>query len=67
MGDLVLDSGQESTVQLLVEGSFTPLDVSGKAVEVDEVLHDALVFMHVEIFEVSLCFTFEVIQTEVFS
>ena len=66
-GNLILDTVQKSVVQLLVEGSFAPLDMSGEVVEVDEVLHDVLVFVHVEIFEVTLCFTFRVMWSEVFS
>ena len=38
MGNFILDSGQESMVQLLVKGSSTPLDTSSEVVEVDKVL-----------------------------
>ena len=67
MGNPVLDLGQESTIQLLTEGSFLPLDVSSKAIEVDEVLHYVLVLMHAEIFKVSLRFAFGVMWSKVFS
>ena len=63
--NLILDSGQESMVQWLAEGSFTPLDVSSEVIEVDQVLHYALVFMHAEVFKVSLCFTFGIVWSEV--
>ena len=33
--DLVLDVGRKSVIHLLAEGSVTPLDTGGKAVEVD--------------------------------
>ena len=66
-GDLILDTGWDSIVHLLAEGGFAPLDMSGKVVEVNEVLHDALVFAHVDIFWVSLCFTFRVVWSELFS
>ena len=46
MGNLILDLGWESSVQLLVEGCFAPLDTSGEVIEVNEVLHYALVFAH---------------------
>ena len=41
------------------------MDVSSKVVEVNEVLHNALVVIHVEILKVSLCFAFRVMQSEV--
>ena len=47
------------------KGGFSPLDTSGEAVEVDQVLHYALVFIHAEIFEVGLGFTFGVMQSKV--
>ena len=50
-----------------VEGGFTPLDMSGKMVEVNKVLHNALVIAHVEILKVSLCFILRVMWSEVFS
>ena len=34
-GDLVLDSGQKTMVELLVEGGIAPLDVCYKVVKVD--------------------------------
>ena len=49
-GDFILDSGREPTVQLSVQGGFAPLDTGGESVEVDEVLHYALIVAHVEIF-----------------
>ena len=58
---------QESTIQLSAEGGFTPLDMSSEAVEVDNILHNTLVFTHAEIFEVGLCFAFGVVWSEVFS
>ena len=67
MGDLILDSGWESAIQLSVEGSFFPLDASGEAVEVNEILHNALVIMHVEILKVSLCFALGVMWSKVVS
>ena len=33
--DLVLDAGRKSVIHLLAEGSVAPLDMGGKAVEVD--------------------------------
>ena len=48
-----------------MEGSITPLDSGGKAIEVNQVLHNTLVVTHVEIFKVSLGFTFRVVQSEV--
>ena len=55
----------KSVIQLLVEGGVAPLNASGEMVEVDEVLHDALVVTHAEILEVGLCFTLGVMQFEV--
>ena len=66
-GNLILDSGWESAVQLSVEGGFAPLDMSTKAIEVDKVLHYALVFAHVQIFKVGLSFAFGIMWSEVLS
>ena len=44
-GDLILDSGWKSAIQLSAEGNVTPLDTSSEVVEVNEVLHDVLVVM----------------------
>ena len=48
-----------------MEGSITPLDMGSKVVEVDKVLHDALVIAHLEIFEVSLSLAFRIMGFEV--
>ena len=53
VGNLVLDAGQKSVIQLSAEGSITPLDTGGKVVEVDGVLHDVLVITHLEVFKVA--------------
>ena len=42
------------------------MDTGGKSVEVDKVLHYALVVAHVEIFWVSFGFTLGVVWSEVF-
>ena len=52
-GNLVLDAGRKSTIQLSAEGGVTPLDMGGKAVEVNEVLHDVLVIAHLQVFKVA--------------
>ena len=65
-GNLILDSGWESSVQLLVQGSFAPLDMGSKLIEVDEVLHYVLVFMHMQIFKIAFAFTFRFVWSEVF-
>ena len=57
MGNLVLDTGWKSAIQLLVEG--------GKVVEVNEVLHDVLVIMHLEVFKVGLGLTLRIVGSEV--
>ena len=64
-GDLVLNLGWQSALQLSAEDDFAPLDMSGKEIEVNQVLHYALVFTHVEIFKVSLCFAFGVMWSKV--
>ena len=43
------------------------LDTSGEVVEVNEVLHNALVIAHVEIVKVGLCFALGVMQSKVIS
>ena len=45
--------------------SVAPLDMGGEVVEVDEVLHGALVIMHLEIFKVSFGLTFGVMGSKV--
>ena len=64
-GNLVLDAGWKSAIQLLVEGGITPLDMGGKVVEVNEVLHDVLVIMHLEVFKVGLGLTLRIVGSEV--
>ena len=64
-GNLVLDVGQKSAIQLLVEGGVTPLDMGSKVVEVNKVLHDALVIIQLEVFEVGLSLAFGIIGFEV--
>ena len=64
-GDFILDSGWKSAIQLWAEGGIAPLDLGSEAVEVDEVLHDALVVTHAEILKVSLGFAFGVVQSKV--
>ena len=54
VGDLILDAGWKSMIQLSAEGGIAPLDMGGEVVEVDEVLHNALVIVHLEIFKVCL-------------
>ena len=48
-----------------MEGSVTPLDLGSKVVEVDRVLHDVLVIVHVEVFKVSLSFAFRLMWSKV--
>ena len=64
-GNLVLDVGQKFAIQLLAEGGVTPLDTGGEAVEVNEVLHNALVIAHLEVFEVGLGLVFGIVGSEV--
>ena len=65
MGNFVLDSGWKSMIQLLVKGSITSLDSSSEVVEVNVVLHNALVVMHAEILKVSLSFSLRVMWSKV--
>ena len=46
MGNLILDAGWKSMIQLSVEGGITPLDMGSESIEVDKVLHDVLVVTH---------------------
>ena len=62
-GDLILDLGWKTMVELLAEGSVTPLDAYCKAVEVDKVLHNALTIMHTKVLKFG--FGFGIVQTEV--
>ena len=41
--------------------------MGGESVEVDEVLHYALVLAHAEIFQIAFAFAFRVVQSKVFS
>ena len=65
VGNIILDAGWKSVIHLSAEGSITPLDTGGKAVEVDQVLHDALVIVHLEVFKVSFGLTFGIMGSEV--
>ena len=64
-GDLILDVGWKSTIHLSAEGGIVPLDMGSKAVEVNQVLHNALVIMHLEVFKVSFSLTFGIVGSEV--
>jgi len=64
-GDLVLDSSGKSIVELLSECGVTPLDLSCKMVEFDEVLGDMLVVMHVEVLDLCFGLPFGVVRSEV--
>ena len=66
-GNLILDAGLKSMIQLSAEGGMAPLDMGGKAVEVNEVLHYVLVFMHVEILKIGFTFAFGVMWSKVLS
>ena len=63
MGNFILDVGWKFVIQLLAEGSITPLDMGSEAVDIDEVLHDVLVIMHT--FKVGLGFTFRVMGSKI--
>ena len=65
MGDFILDLGWKSMIQLSVEGSVTPLDISSKVVEVNEVLHNVLVIMYAKILKFGFCFTLGVVQSKI--
>ena len=65
MGNFILDVGWKFVIQLLAEGSITPLDMGSEAVDIDEVLHDVLVIMHAENFKVGLGFTFRVMGSKI--
>ena len=65
MGNFILDVGWKFVIQLLAEGSITPLDMGSGAVDIDEVLHDVLVIMHAENFKVGLGFTFRVMGSKI--
>ena len=64
-GDLVLDSSGKSIVELLSECGVTPLDLSCKMVEFDEIFGDMLVVMHPEILNFCFDLPFRVVKFEV--
>ena len=64
-GNLILDAGWKSAIQLLVDGSIASLDIGSEVVEVNKVLHDVLVIMHLEIFKVGLGLTFRIVGSKV--
>ena len=65
VGDFILDVGQKSAIQLLVEGGVTPLYLGSKAVEVNKVLHNVPVITHVKIFKVSFGFAVRVVWSKI--
>ena len=65
MGNLVLDSGGKSIVELLSEHGVTPLYLSCKVVEFDEVFGDMLVVMHLEILDFCFSLPFRFVRSEV--
>jgi hypothetical protein len=58
MGNLVLDMGRESSVEAILESSFTPLGTHSESVELHEVFRDSLTIGHPEVLKLGLGFTF---------
>ena len=65
MGNLVLDSGGESVVELSVKGGVIPLDMCHKVVEVNEILYYMLVITHVKVLKFGFGFGFRIMWPEV--
>ena len=64
-GDLILDSGRKSVVELSLECSVAPLDSSCKAVEFNKVFGNTLIVMHPEVFNFCFGLPFRVVGSEV--
>ena len=63
--DLILDSGRKSVVELLLECGITPLDLSCKTIEFNEVFSNTLVVMHLEILNLCFGLPFRVMRSKV--
>jgi hypothetical protein len=64
-GNLVLDTGGESSVEAILESGFSPLGARGESVELHEILRDSLTIAHPEILKLGLSFAFRVVRSEV--
>ena len=64
-GNLILDSGRNSVVDLSSECSVTPLDSSCKVVESNKVFGDTLVVTHLEILNFFFGLPFRVMGSKV--
>jgi len=64
-GNLILDSGGKSVVELLLECSISPLDSSCKVIKFVEVFGDTLVVTHPEVFNFCFGLPFGVVGSKV--
>jgi len=64
-GNLVLDTGGESSIEAILESSFSPLGARGESVELHKILCDSLTIAHLEILKLGLGFAFRVVGSEV--
>ena len=66
-GDFVLNSVWQPPIELVSEGSRTPICLGGKAVELNHEFRDALVIAHPEVFEFVLRISDGIVRSEVAS
>ena len=64
-GNLILDAGWKPMVKLMVKGRFTPLTDRGEAGEVNQIFGDPMVFFHVEMLELQLGISDDIIRSEI--
>jgi hypothetical protein len=65
MGNFVLDTSRESSVEAILESGFSPSGVHSESVELHEVFRDSLTIVHPEIIKLGLGSTFMVVRSKV--
>ena len=63
--DFILDVARKSIVELVAEGSVTPIDFGGELLKAGNISSNFLVIMHFELFKLIFSIGFDVKGTEV--
>ena len=63
--DFILDAAGKSVVELVVEGSITPIDFVGELLKADNVFSNFLVIMYFELFNLIFSISFDVERAKV--
>ena len=65
MNHIIFDTFHETIVCLPMEYCIAPPDTCGKLLELDEILHSLMVFMHMKLFGLGFGFSFGIKSSEI--